>query len=61
MDYHDSSAGTANLAVIKYAAAEPGKSKGTVFMNPGMYPCWLPRAIALICLGKVDPVSPELW
>jgi len=36
MDYHDDSAGTANLAVIKYSAAEPGMSKGTVFINPGV-------------------------
>ena len=34
MDYHDSSAGTARLAVIKYAATVPRK-KGTVFFNPG--------------------------
>ena len=37
MDYHNSSAGTATLAVIKYTASEPGKSKGSVFMNPGQY------------------------
>lgn len=35
MDYHDSSAGTAKLAVIKYAAVKPGKSKGSIFINPG--------------------------
>ena len=34
MDYHNSSAGTARLAVIKYAATVPEK-KGTVFFNPG--------------------------
>ena len=34
MDYHDSSAGAASLAVIKYAATVPEK-KGTVFFNPG--------------------------
>ena len=34
MDYHDSSAGTANLAVIKYSATVPEK-KGTIFFNPG--------------------------
>ena len=34
MDYHDSSAGTARLAVIKYAAAA-SKKKGTLFFNPG--------------------------
>ena len=37
MDYHNSSAGTATLAVIKYTASEPGKSKGSVFVNPGEY------------------------
>ena len=31
MDYHDSSAGTARLAVIKYAATVPEK----IFFNPG--------------------------
>ena len=36
MDYHNSSAGIANLAVIKYTAAEPGKSKGSIFVNPGV-------------------------
>jgi ADP-dependent phosphofructokinase/glucokinase len=35
MDYHNSSAGTVNLAVIKYTAVEPGKSKGSVFLNSG--------------------------
>jgi len=34
MDYHDGSAGTARLAVIKYAAAVPEK-QGTIFFNPG--------------------------
>ena len=34
MDYHDDSAGTARLAVIKYAATVPNKA-GTVFFNPG--------------------------
>ena len=48
MDYHDDSAGTANLAVIKYTAAEPGKSKGSVFMNPGVYRYELRRISALI-------------
>jgi hypothetical protein len=33
MDYHDTSAGTARLAVIKYAATAP--RKGTIFVNPG--------------------------
>lgn len=34
MDYHDNSAGTARLAVIKYAATVPEK-QGTIFFNPG--------------------------
>jgi len=36
MDYHDSSAGNARLAVIKLAAT--GKKLGTVFFNPGSSP-----------------------
>ena len=36
MDYHDSSAGNARLAVIKLAAT--GKRLGTVFFNPGNLP-----------------------
>ena len=59
MDYHDDSAGTANLAVIKYTAAEPGMSKGSVFVNPGV--CWhkLPRISALICFGEAVLVRLE--
>ena len=34
MDYHDSSAGKARLAVIKYVATAP-KKQGTLFVNPG--------------------------
>ena len=34
MDYHDSSAGTARLAVAKYAATVP-KKLGTIFFHPG--------------------------
>ena len=34
MDYHDSSAGNARLAVIKYVATA-SKKLGTVFFNPG--------------------------
>lgn len=34
MDYHDSSAGNARLAVIKYAATASEKL-GTIFFNPG--------------------------
>ena len=45
MDYHDSSAGTARLAVIKYAATASEK-KGTVFFNPGDALCSL--LVALI-------------
>ena len=37
MDYHDDSVGTAYLAVIKYTAGDPGKSKGSIFINPGAY------------------------
>lgn len=58
MDYHDSSAGTANLAVIKYTAAGPGKSKGSVFVNPGTYSCRT-RVVALTHLWKVVLVCPE--
>ena len=36
MDYHDSSAGNARLAVIKLAAT--GNKLGTVFFNPGSSP-----------------------
>ena len=45
MDYHDSSAGTARLAVIKYAATAP-KKLGTIFFNPGdpPYPSFVPSA-----------------
>ena len=60
MDYHDSSAGTANLAVIKYTASEPGKSKGSVFINPGVYPLRLPRTVALIRFLEGVLVGPEL-
>ena len=34
MDYHDNSAGTAHLAVVKYATTASQKL-GTVFFNPG--------------------------
>ena len=34
MDYHDSTAGTARLAVIKQAATA-SKKQGTLFINPG--------------------------
>ena len=40
MDYHDNSAGTARLAVIKYAATAQEK-KGTIFFNPGDGLHWL--------------------
>ena len=41
MDYHDSSAGNARLAVIKYAAT--AKKLGSLFFNPGhsLYPRFL--------------------
>ena len=59
MDYHDDSAGTANIAVIKYAVAEPGKSKGSIFINPGVYQHELPRISALIYPGEAVLVDPE--
>jgi len=34
MDYHDSDAGKARLAVVKYAATASQKV-GTLFVNPG--------------------------
>lgn len=61
MDYHNSSTGIAKLAVIKYTAVEPGKSKGSVFMNPGSYPHMFPEMAALIRLGKAVLVAPEPW
>lgn len=61
MDYHNSSAGTANIAVIKYTAAEPGKSKGSVFINPGRCRRRLPGIITLICLGEAVLAGPELF
>ena len=36
MDHHDTSAGTARLAVIKYSTTAP-KKLGTIFYNPGMF------------------------
>ena len=44
MDYHDSSAGNARLAVIKYAAT--AKKLGSLFFNPGhpLCPGSYPRA-----------------
>lgn len=58
MDYHNSSAGTADLAVIKYTAVEPGKSKGSIFINPGVYRFRLPREAALIYLVKAGLACP---
>lgn len=58
MDYHNSSAGTATLAVIKYTPARPGKSKGSVFINPGGFRRRLPKITALIYLGKAVLVGP---
>ena len=43
MDYHDSSAGTARLAVIKYSATVPNK-RGTIFFNPGDPPICRPSS-----------------
>ena len=37
MDFHDSSAGNARLAVIKYAAT--AKKLGSLFFNPGHSLC----------------------
>ena len=37
MDYFDSAAGNARLAVVKYQATAPNK-KGTLFVNPGTCP-----------------------
>lgn len=62
MDYHNSSAGTAKIAVIKYTAAEPGKSKGSVFINPGGHQSRFPGIAALtyLAIEKVVLVDPEL-
>ena len=60
MDYHNSSAGTATLAVIKYTS-ERGKSKGSVFMNPGGYRFPLSKIAALISFRKVVLVVLEPW
>ena len=37
MDYFDSAAGKARLALVKYQATVPNK-KGTLFLNPGNLP-----------------------
>ena len=44
MDYHDSSAGNARLAVTKYAAT--AKKLGSIFFNPG--DC-LPLSFVTVC------------
>ena len=59
MDYHNGSAGTAILAVIKYTASGPGKSKGSVFVKPGWYRSRLSKIAPLIPFGKVAPVVLE--
>jgi hypothetical protein len=59
MDYHNSSAGTANLAVIKYTTAKPGKTKGSIFINPGVYSRSALRMAALIYFWKAVLVGPE--
>jgi len=46
MDYHDSSAGNARLAVIKYPAT--AEKLGTVFFNPGHPLRFLARGSPLI-------------
>jgi len=46
MDYHDSSAGNARLAVIKYLAT--ASRLGTVFFNPGYPLRFLARSSPLI-------------
>ena len=62
MDYHDDSAGTANLAVIKYTAAKHEESKGSIFINPGACRHKLPRISALIYFGEAVLVRLEpLW
>ena len=60
MDYHNSSAGTANLAVIKYTVAEPGKSKGSIFIGPGTHRRQLQGIGVLTNLGKAVLADPEL-
>lgn len=42
MDYHDSSAGNARIAVIKLAATT--NKLGTIFFNPGNPPIHHPRS-----------------
>ena len=48
MDYHDSSAGNARLAVMKYAATV--EKQGTIFFNPGDHPFYPPsfRGVSLM-------------
>ena len=46
MDYFDSAAGKARLAVVKYQATVPNK-KGTLFANPG----------TITTCGGPDPIS----
>lgn len=64
LDYHNISAGTASLAVIKYSAAGPDKRKGSIFINPGgpggagtvVIPA-LGQPLSAIFSGKYDIVS----
>jgi len=53
MDYHDSSAGNARLAVIKYPAT--AEKLGTVFFNPGHPLRFLARSSPLICFMAGGP------
>lgn len=52
MDYHDDSAGSARLAVIKYSAAAQEKL-GTIFFNPGhsLHPSFVLCHSLHICAG----------
>jgi pimeloyl-ACP methyl ester carboxylesterase len=54
MDYHDSSAGTATLAVVKYAATAMTK-QGTLFFNPGG-PSAGPGGSGLKAMTEIGPM-----
>lgn len=56
MDYHDDTAGTARLAVIKYSATASRKL-GTIFFNPGnsLYPPL--QSSTHIPFSQVDPAG----
>ena len=60
MDYHDSSAGKARLAVIKYSATAPNK-RGTIFFNPGDPPiCRSPSPINVPFLQAVLAIQESM-